>query len=90
MQSTITFSDVKISAGEYEIPVTITGSQLSHTVHIPITAPLDETQTISKESTGIGISTYNGANTLTVDTTVQPSDVKVQYRKPVEQENQEN
>lgn len=90
IQSTITFSNLKLTAGEYEIPVTISQGQTSQTIHIPIPSPLGDTQGVSKESSGIDIPTYVGANLLTVDTTVQPSNVKIQYRKPIEQENQGN
>ena len=62
----------------YKIPVTCGGK----TTDIFIgDSPLGADDTISKTSTGVNIPTVNGSNTLTVDTTVQPSEVSITYHR---------
>lgn len=65
------------------IPVIITNGTDTKRVNIPVTAPLEKGQTLSKQTTGIDIPTFAGANTLTIDTTVQPEKVKIQYKEPL-------
>jgi hypothetical protein len=60
------------------LPVTITQGNNSQTVVIPINAPLTENQSVSMESTGIDIPTYNGQTTISVASQVQPT-MKIQY-----------
>ena len=60
------------------LPVTVTQGTNSQTVVIPITAPLTENQSVSMESTGISIPTYNGQTTISVVSEVQPT-MKIQY-----------
>lgn len=58
----------------YEIPVTCGGK----TTDIFIgDSPLGADDTITKTSTGVDIPTVNGSNTLSVDTTVQPSEMTI-------------
>lgn len=62
----------------YEIPVTCGGT----TTDIFIgDSPLGADDTVSKTSTGVDIPTVNGSNTLTVDTTVQPSEMSITYHR---------
>lgn len=60
------------------LPVTVTRGTNSQTVVIPINAPLTENQSVSMESTGIDIPTYNGQTTISVASQVQPT-MKIQY-----------
>jgi hypothetical protein len=60
------------------LPVTVTQGTNSQTVVIPITAPLTENQSVSMESTGVSIPTYNGQTTISVASQVQPT-MKIQY-----------
>lgn len=60
------------------LPVTVTQGNNSQTVVIPINAPLTENQSVSMESTGISIPTYNGQTTISVASQVQPT-MKIQY-----------
>ena len=60
------------------LPVTVTQGNNSQTVVIPINAPLTENQSVSMESTGIDIPTYNGQTTISVASQVQPT-MKIQY-----------
>ena len=60
----------------YEIPVTCGGTTTD--IFIGDT-PLGEGETISKSDTNIDIPTRNGNNTLTVNTTAQPSNVSIEY-----------
>ena len=52
----------------------------THTVTFTVDHPLGTSDYISKVSTGINITTYSGQNTLSVDTTVQPSQVYINYQ----------
>lgn len=62
----------------YKIPVTCGGT----TTDIFIgDSPLGADDTVSKTSTGVDIPTVNGRNSLTVDTTVQPSEMSITYHR---------
>lgn len=52
----------------------------THTVTFTVDHPLGTSDYISKFSTGTNITTYSGQNTLSVDTTVQPSQVYINYQ----------
>lgn len=69
----------------YHIPVTVTGEEegetVSTTVNIPIEFPLGADDMTSRAETGIKIPTYDGENTLSVGTTVQPSRVKIWFKE---------
>ena len=52
----------------------------THTVTFTVDHPLGTSDYISKVSTGTNITTYSGQNTLSVDTTVQPSQVYINYQ----------
>lgn len=58
----------------YKIPITCGGT----TTNIYLDAPLMDGETISKSSTGVNIPTVSGSNTLSVNTTVQPSGMTIQ------------
>ena len=84
------FGDFNLNLGDtqlpYEpysiaLPVTISDGTHSQTVNISIDHPLTENETISRASTEIDIPTYEGDNTLTVNTSVQPSSVKIKYKE---------
>lgn len=51
------------------------------TTNIYLDEPIEENESISLSDTGVDISTIRGTNVLTVDTTVQPSNVYVKARK---------
>ena len=59
----------------YKIPVVCGGT----TTNIYLDEPLEENESISMSDTGVSITTINGSNTLSVNTTVQPSSVYVKY-----------
>ena len=59
----------------YKIPIVCGGT----TTNIYLDEPLEENETISMSDTGVSIPTINGSNTLSVDTSVQPSSVYVKY-----------
>ena len=59
----------------YKIPIVCGGT----TTNIYLDEPLNEGESISMSDTGVSIPTINGSNTLSVDTTVQPSSVYVKY-----------
>lgn len=61
----------------YKVPV-ICGVK---TTNIYLDSPIGANESISLSDTEIDIPTIDGANTLTIDTTVQPSNVYVQARK---------
>lgn len=80
-------TNISITADSYEIPVVVTlDAQHTQTIHIPITTPLGANDSISFDDTKIAIPTYSGENTITVDTTVQPSHMSIQYKQPIENE----
>lgn len=59
----------------YKIPIVCGGT----TTNIYLDEPLEESESISMSDTGLSIPTINGSNTLSVDTSVQPSSVYVKY-----------
>ena len=65
------------------IPVTITDGTHTQTTNISIDHPLAENETISRASTSVDIPTYQGDNTLTVGTSIQPTTVKIKYKESV-------
>lgn len=58
----------------YKIPITCGG-----TTTIYLDEPLDEGESISMSDTGVSIPTINGSNTLSIGTTVQPSNMYIKY-----------
>ena len=50
-------------------------------VNEPLMKIGDYADTLSKAQAGVDIPTTNGSNTLTVDTTLQPSEVSIVYKK---------
>lgn len=58
----------------YKIPIVCGG-----TTTIYLDEPLDEGESISMSDTGISIPTINGSNTLSIGTTVQPSNMYIKY-----------
>lgn len=78
INSFIACSGTDIGAYEpygYKIPVTCGGT----TTNIYLDEPLEENESISMSDTGLLIPTINGSNTLSIDTTIQPSSVYVKY-----------
>lgn len=61
----------------YKIPVTCGGE--TNTIYVD--EPLGVSDNISMTDTGITIPTVNGSNTLSVGTTVQPSNVYIKYKE---------
>ena len=59
----------------YKIPVTCGGT----TTNIYLDEPLEESESISMSDTGVSIPTINGSNTLSIGTTVQPSNMYIKY-----------
>ena len=59
----------------YKVPIVCGGT----TTNIYLNEPLGENESISMNDTGVSIPTINGSNTLSVDTSVQPSSVYVKY-----------
>ena len=59
----------------YKIPIVCGGT----TTNFYLNEPLGENESISMNDTGVSIPTINGSNTLSVDTSVQPSSVYVKY-----------
>ena len=59
----------------YRIPIVCGGT----TTNIYLDEPLTEGESVSMSDTGLSIPTINGSNTLSVNTTVQPSSVYVKY-----------
>lgn len=59
----------------YKIPIVCGGT----TTNIYLDEPLNEGESVSMSDTGVSIPTINGSNTLSVDTSVQPSSVYVKY-----------
>ena len=88
-ERTVTFTDMHLIAGDIEIPVTITGEHNTKTVQIPVSVPLDENNSVGFQDTRIPIPTFNGENTITVGTTVQPSHMSITYRESEEEEEEE-
>lgn len=62
----------------YKIPVTCGGV----TTNIYLDSPLYEGDSISFSGAGVKIPTVEGENTLTVGTTVQPSNIEISYKEP--------
>lgn len=57
------------------LPIQVTGESDSEEIVINLDEYLDQDDIISMESTGIAISTYNGINTINVDSEVVPSEM---------------
>ena len=83
-ESIANFKDIQLTAGNigydyepygYKIPVVCGGT----TTNIYLDEPLEESESISMSDTGVSIPTINGSNTLSVDTTVQPSNMYIKY-----------
>lgn len=51
----------------------------SQTAAIYLNEPLEENESISMSDTGVSIPTINGSNTLSIGTTVQPSNIYIKY-----------
>jgi hypothetical protein len=60
----------------YVIPVTSGGV----TTNLPIDSPLGLTDTLTYTDTGIAIPTFDGDNTITFGTTVQPSGMSAEFK----------
>lgn len=85
--TSVTYTDIVLTQGGYIIPVTIRhDASHSQTITLRTQSKLGVDNTISLRGTGIDIPTYSGSNTLTVDTTVQPSHVEIRYKEPIEEE----
>lgn len=69
--------DYDSTTQKYLIPITITGPTTSQTVTLSLDAALTASQKITLTDTNVDIPTYNGRNTITIGTTVQPSIVLV-------------
>ena len=70
-------SDVSVyESYGYKVPIVCGGT----TTNIYLNEPLGENESISMNDTGVSIPTINGSNTLSVDTSVQPSSVYVKYK----------
>ena len=65
----------------YKVPVVCGGT----TTNIYLDEPIEENESISLSDTEVDIPTIEGTNTLTIDTTVQPSNVYVQAPKDSEE-----
>ena len=65
----------------YKVPVLCGGT----TTNIYLDEPIEENESISLSDTEVDIPTIEGTNTLTIDTTVQPSNVYVQAPKDSEE-----
>lgn len=64
------------------LPVTVTSGNQSQTVTLDLgDSLLEANDTISFSDTHVSIPTYSGANTITVDSEVQPSEMYIKYRK---------
>lgn len=59
----------------YKIPIICGGT----TTNIYLNEPLGENESISMSDTGLSIPTINGSNTLSIGTTVQPSNMYIKY-----------
>lgn len=59
----------------YKIPIVCGGT----TTNIYLDEPLEESESISMSDTGVSIPTINGSNTLSIGTTVQPSNMYIKY-----------
>ena len=59
----------------YKIPIVCGGT----TTNIYLDEPLGENESISMSDTGVSIPTINGSNTLSIGTTVQPSNMYIKY-----------
>lgn len=85
--TSVTYTDIVLTQGGYIIPVTIRhDASHSQTITLRTQTKLGVDNSISLSGTGIDIPTYSGSNTLTVDTTVQPSHVEIRYKEPIEEE----
>ena len=60
----------------YQIPITSGGVA----TNLPIDSPLGLTDTLTYTQTGIAIPTFDGDNTITFGTTVQPSAMSAEYK----------
>lgn len=60
----------------YKVPVVCGGT----TTNIYLDEPIEENESISLSDTEVDIPTINGTNILSVDTTVQPSNVYIKYK----------
>ena len=65
------------------LTVNISNGSQSRAYNIPITALIEEGQTISKTTSGVDIQTYNGNNTITVVSENQPEKMKIKYQEPI-------
>ena len=64
-------------ASGYNIPITVTDGENSTTVTINTDTQLGAGDKLTSAQAGVSIPTYNGENTLSVGTTVQPASVKI-------------
>lgn len=60
----------------YKIPITSGGV----TTNLPIDSPLGLTDTLTYTQTGIAIPTFDGDNTITFGTTIQPSGMSAEFK----------
>lgn len=66
----------RIKGQGYAIPITSAGI----VTKIPVTAPLGLTDTLTYTQTGIAIPTFDGDNTISFGTTVQPSGMSAEFK----------
>ena len=69
----------KTIANGYTIPVVVISGGSSQTTTFTVNKPLELSDSLTLSSTGVNIPTYNGENTLTVDTVSKPT-VSVLYQ----------
>lgn len=61
-----------------QFSLTIQSGNNTRTVNIPLTEPIEKGQTVSLQTTGIDIQTYNGDNQIIVNSDIQPEKMKIQ------------
>lgn len=61
------------------IPVTVSSGGQSQTVEVIVDAPLEANDYITKTQAGVNIPTYDGTNTITVGTIVNPTEMYIKY-----------
>lgn len=79
----VTFENVMLYSGNNAIPYEPYGYKIpivcsDTTTNIYLDEPLGENESISMSNTGVSIPTINGNNTLSVNTTIQPSNVYIE------------
>ena len=61
------------------IPVTVSSGGQSQTVEINVDAPLEANDYITKTQAAVNIPTYDGTNTITVGSAVNPTEMYIKY-----------